>query len=172
MTQTRVNNIPLILLSYFQLQMIDWLELEACEGSISLILLQHFAYFAYGGSYAISSIDISNAYNGVSSYNVTAVGVLTFISNWAGPIWWSIGISTVMAKYFDDDWRPFTKQLCALTIFASASAASIMMACTLLRTHLFIWTVFSPKYLYCMAWTLGQHLLIDMSSNIVFKASW
>ena len=49
-----------------------------------------------------------------------------------------------------------------LTLFAAASVAFIMAACTALRTHLFIWTVFSPKYLYAMAWSIGGHLLINV----------
>ena len=44
------------------------------------------------------------------------------------------------------------------TVFTAASVVAVMAACTALRTHLFIWTVFSPKYLYSMAWSLGMHL--------------
>ena len=40
--------------------------------------------------------------------------------------------------------------------------AAVMAACTLLRTHLFIWTVFSPKYLYAMAWAVGWHLFVSV----------
>lgn len=41
-----------------------------------------------------------------------------------------------------------------LTLFTGAMLLSVMAACTALRTHLFIWTVFSPKYLFAMAWGL------------------
>jgi ethanolaminephosphotransferase len=44
------------------------------------------------------------------------------------------------------------------TVFAAAGLVFVMAACTELRTHLFIWTVFSPKYLYSMAWSIGQHI--------------
>ena len=54
------------------------------------------------------------------------------------------------------------KHLSLLTVFVTASLAFVMAACTLLRTHLFIWTVFSPKYLYSMAWSLGQHLGVNV----------
>ena len=57
--------------------------------AITTLLLSHFSFFAFGNSNAISSIDLSNAYNGVSGYNVIAVGFLLFASNWAGPIWWA-----------------------------------------------------------------------------------
>jgi ethanolaminephosphotransferase len=49
-----------------------------------------------------------------------------------------------------------------LTVFAAGSVVGVMAACTALRTHLFVWTVFSPKYLYCIAWSVGQHLLVDV----------
>lgn len=44
-----------------------------------------------------------------------------------------------------------------LTLFVASSLLAVMVACTALRTHLFIWTVFSPKYLYAMAWSIGWH---------------
>lgn len=57
---------------------------------------------------------------------------------------------------------PFTDHVALLTLFTSASLLAVMVACTVLRTHLFIWTVFSPKYLFAMAWSLGFHLLISL----------
>ena len=49
-----------------------------------------------------------------------------------------------------------------LTIFVASSLVSVMVACTALRTHLFIWTVFSPKYLYAMAWSIGWHWIVTL----------
>ncbi len=45
-----------------------------------------------------------------------------------------------------------------LTLFMAASTFGVMLACTVLRTHLFVWTVFSPKFLYAVAWLGGWHL--------------
>lgn len=39
---------------------------------------------------------------------------------------------------------------------------SVMAACTVLRTHLFIWTVFSPKFLYTAAWVAAHHIVINV----------
>ncbi|OQO04487.1 hypothetical protein B0A48_09409 [Cryoendolithus antarcticus] len=52
--------------------------------------------------------------------------------------------------------------LTTMTCFVSASLVAVMAACTALRTHLFIWTVFSPKYLYSMAWAIGWHLGLNV----------
>jgi ethanolaminephosphotransferase len=49
-----------------------------------------------------------------------------------------------------------------LTVFVAGSTVAVMAACSALRTHLFVWTVFSPKYLYCVAWSLGQHLVVNV----------
>jgi ethanolaminephosphotransferase len=121
------------------------------------------SFFAFGGSNAISSVDLSSAYNGVSGYNVLAVGILTFVSNWAGPVFWTSATNVMLLRLHRQGQKNLLKQhLAMLTVFVTASLFFVMAACTLLRTHLFIWTVFSPKYLYSMAWSLGQHICINM----------
>ena len=57
---------------------------------------------------------------------------------------------------------PWTIYITATTVFSAGSLVAVMAACTLLRTHLFIWTVFSPKYLYAMAWAVGWHLIVSV----------
>lgn len=48
-----------------------------------------------------------------------------------------------------------------LTVGTGAAVVGVMVACTVLRTHLFIWTVFSPKFLFAMAWAVGFHLVVS-----------
>lgn len=133
------------------------------EITTTSLLLQYMSFFAFGGSNAISSVDLSSAYNGVSGYNVLAVGILTFVSNWAGPVFWTSATNVMLLRLHRQGQRNLLKQhLAMLTVFVTASLFFVMAACTLLRTHLFIWTVFSPKYLYSMAWSLGQHICINM----------
>ncbi|ODA82694.1 hypothetical protein RJ55_01202 [Drechmeria coniospora] len=163
MTQSRAVNIPLFLLSTILFYALSSVDLTVTDITISSILFQHASFFAFGGSNAISSIDLSSAYNGISGFNVVAVGVLTFISNWAGPIFWTSATNLLLLQKQRQGLRNvFRDHLALLTVFATMSVAFVMAACTALRTHLFIWTVFSPKYLYCMAWSLGQHLLVNI----------
>ena len=134
------------------------------------IIFQHTAFFALGGSNAISSIDLSNAYNGIADYSVVGVGALTFISNWAGPIWWAS--ATIQLLHYSDFGQDgvFQRHLTMLTIFTATSVFSTMLACSMLRAHLFIWTVFSPKYLYSMVWTIGQHLMVNiLIGSLLFR---
>jgi len=213
LTQTRAHNIPLYLLFILQHNSLRRADLTTTQATLSTILFGHVSFFALGNSNAISSIDLSNGYNGVSGYNVGAVGLLVFVSNWAGPIWWSVaGIKLLaelvkvqelsqsksngggvanrtrshrawVSKEHEDLARsvadkPISASTAATpapstlfsyialwTLFTASALLAVMLSCTILRTHLFIWTVFSPKYLYSMAWTLGYQLLVVISSS-------
>ena len=201
-TQARTTNIPLFLFFLIQFDLLARLQLSPLQITITTLVLGQTSFFALGNSNAISSIDLSNAYNGVSGYNILAVGVLVFLSNWAGPVWWSIaGVSLLVRAVCPSDssaapengtagrkrWvqmefdnlvakkedvpaeserlanRPiFFTHATILTLFTSISLLAVMVACTVLRTHLFIWTVFSPKYLFAMSWTLAFHLIVNL----------
>ncbi|KAF4506391.1 hypothetical protein G6O67_006481 [Ophiocordyceps sinensis] len=163
MTQSRATNIPLLLLASAMCYNLGRDELSVPEITASSILLQHTFFFAFGGSNAISSVDLSSAYNGVSDFTIVSVGALTFIGNWAGPIFCSSATnSLLLRRHRSGQAHVFLHHITSLTLFATVSIAFVMAACTALRTHLFIWTVFSPKYLYCVAWSLGQHLAVNV----------
>ncbi|KAJ9603385.1 major facilitator super transporter protein [Cladophialophora chaetospira] len=160
-TQTRTVYVPLFLFYHVQL----WLlrrgrRYSAMEITILAILFQYASFFNFGGTNSISTIDLSNAYNGVSGYNVAAVGILTFVSNWAGPIWWAFGICQLFSTPQLRD-GGYSFLLVARATFACVHTLSVMVACLVLREHLFIWTVFSPKYLYTAAWVVGQHTVVN-----------
>lgn len=194
LTQSRVTNLPLFLLFQILQFFLERLEpgLETAEISTTSLVLQLASFFAMGGTNAISSVDLSNAYNGISEYSVVAVGVLTFVGNFAGPVWWASASNVLLLKRklasasalaspassasvvgkqgqgqgqgrsSGCDGVYYHQHIALWTVFVTASLGFVMAACTALRTHLFIWTVFSPKYLYSMAWGLGQHLLVNV----------
>ncbi|KAF7889213.1 hypothetical protein EAF00_009513 [Botryotinia globosa] len=161
-TQTRATNIPLILVFELQYSLLSTLNLSLIEITTTTLLLQQTSFFALGNSNAISSIDLSSAYNGVDSYNVFAVGVLIFVSNWAGPLYFTSAGNLLLLKLWKKDGLKrksvWSNHITLLTVFIASSLTATMIACTVLRTHLFIWTVFSPKFLYTMAWSAGMHL--------------
>ncbi|OHF00103.1 GPI ethanolamine phosphate transferase [Colletotrichum orchidophilum] len=172
-TQSRVTNIPLLFFFTLQLPFLASLDLSLPILSTTSVLLQYASFFAFGGTNAISSVDLSSAYNGVGGFNVVAVGALTFVSNWVGPIYWASATNLLLLQYRSrraaeggsgEGRHVFLRHVGHLTLFTACSVAFVMVACEALRTHLFVWTVFSPKYLYCMAWAIGQHLLV----NVVF----
>ncbi|KAL2037023.1 hypothetical protein N7G274_010308 [Stereocaulon virgatum] len=170
MTQSRATNIPLFLLLELQFHVLGWLKLLPLELTLTLLLFQYASFFAFGGSNAISSVDLSNAYNGIAGYNVIAVGILTFCGNWAGSLWWTSATALLLSR----QWKLWGQHTATLTTFVSSSVLFVMLACTALRTHLFIWTVFSPKFLYSMAWSMGQHICISigLGSLLFWIGTW
>ncbi|KAK3333890.1 alkaline-phosphatase-like protein [Cercophora scortea] len=164
-TQSRTTNIPLFLLFNIQYKYLGAQALTPLELSTSSLLLQFTSFFALGGSNAISSVDLSSAYNGVAEFSAPAVGVLTFVSNFAGPIYWTSATALLLLRKqrtAGSGSSVLRAHVALLTVFVTASVACVMAACTVLRTHLFIWTVFSPKYLYCVGWSFGQHLVVNI----------
>ncbi|KAL8760164.1 MAG: hypothetical protein Q9184_003407 [Pyrenodesmia sp. 2 TL-2023] len=82
-TQSRVTNIPLFALFELQMRAIASMDLSPTELSLTSIILQNTSFFAFGGSNAISSIDLSNGYNGVSAYNgVLQLGWANMVDIW------------------------------------------------------------------------------------------
>lgn len=208
MIQTRAPNIPLFLGLEIQREALSYIvhasptlaskNRPVTQIATSTLLFSHVYYFCSGGSNSISSIDLSNAYNGVSDYNILAVGVLLFASNWTAPIWWCSAANLLLTskptpklepdynggrKWVDGERTKLQNDtlktlmgaekvrepegtwsfyVSLMTAFIASSLLAVMASCTALRTHLFIWTVFSPKYLYAMAWSIGWHLIVNI----------
>lgn len=170
-TQSRTKNIPLFLLNNIILLLLD----PASTASITLptLLLAFTTFFASGGTNSVATIDLASAYNGVSSFSAPTVGLLIFVGNWAGSIWWSLaGIEMLLSSAASVDAsrrrEAFTAHAARLTLFSALSATGVMAACAALRVHLFVWTVFSPKLLYAAAWAVGWHLVVNVVVGGVF----
>ena len=161
--QSRVTNIPAFLIFRIQITILASMRLSTLEQTITSLLMQYVTFYAFGGSNAISSVDLSNAYNGIGTYSVVIVGALTFISNWAAPIWW-VSASRLLRSSQNQEEKE--AHVTILTLHMATMLISVMAACTTLRTHLFIWTVFSPKYLYTMAWALINHIVVNVLGEI------
>ncbi|KAL4914289.1 alkaline-phosphatase-like protein [Aspergillus aurantiobrunneus] len=163
LTQSRVTNIPIFLIFRLQLRALVSMGLTSVETTVTSLLMQHTTFFAFGGSNAISSVDLSNAYNGIGNYNIILVGFLTYVSNWAGPIWW---VSATKFLRAEQTWDESQNHITLLTFHAVSTLMPVMAACAALRTHLFIWTVFSPKYLYTMSWAVIHHFAVNLLGEL------
>ena len=138
--------------------LLSLLDLSLVQVTTLSLLLQYTSFFALGGTNSISSIDLSLAYNGISNYNAMLVGVLLFITNWAGPIFFASSTTrSLLGLYFDGDKEVLGKYIGLITLWTAAGTTTTMAACVAMRTHLFVWTVFSPKFLYQAAWAIGVH---------------
>ncbi|GBG28914.1 GPI ethanolamine phosphate transferase 2 [Hondaea fermentalgiana] len=121
--------------------------------SLEVILFQWIlgqcVFFALGNSHVISTVDISGAYTGLSDYNQTLVGSLTFVITFSGPI---LGVANaVRVLSLDHASGPTRRALIVATfVFQTCAALRIAVATGVLvamRSHLFVWSVFAPKWM-------------------------
>ena len=82
--------------------------------------------------------------------NFSIVGALTFISNGAGPIWWSFAAVRIFAtkQSGGDGGGGYLDWIGWSTLLHGIGMVFLLGVGIVLWTHLFIWTVFSPKFLF------------------------
>lgn len=176
--QMRYVNIPLFALFEAQRWALQRSDADPHWLALSALFLQHVSFFALGNSNSLSSIDLSNAYNGITSYSIPIVGALMFISNWAGPIWWSAATLSFLipakSKVLETSQVPKATNkvetpqsggmawwFLETSLFHGIVIVFLVGGCIILRTHLFIWTVFSPKFLFQTVWVGLAHILVE-----------
>ncbi|KAI8380730.1 alkaline-phosphatase-like protein [Blakeslea trispora] len=147
----------LIFILQFQLLQRTLLDLPTWLTSVVMTCFAHCGFFLTGHTNSLASVDLSHAYVGVQEYNPFVIGFLTFCSNWSGGIWWTVAGWVFMAE--KKGW--FYHLVLQSTIF-SLVLSCLSISVTVLREHLFIWTVFSPKYLYQISWTCLYHWLFQV----------
>ncbi|KAL9108954.1 MAG: hypothetical protein Q9227_006350 [Pyrenula ochraceoflavens] len=183
LTQTSTLSIPLFLFNALTLTLLLHLLAPSSNSpqsptlplrlTLTTLLLRHTTHFSLGATNSISSISLSHAYNGLSSFSFPLVSFLTFLSNFSGAIFWISGSLVLFSKLHHINssssrrsrgllLRQVVKENFKLTtMFYGVSALAVMCACMALREHLFVWTVFAPKFLYSVAWGVGVHGLVD-----------
>lgn len=144
--QTRPSNIPLLGVCVAVCYILDAARVDQNSKRFFYFAMQHSVFFASGGSNSVATVDLSQAYNGVSSYSIPIVALLTYLSNFSGPLYCSFA-SPRGGRVLTDCWYSF-------------ATLGVALSCLVLRQHLFIWTVFSPKLLYNAAWIV-HHFISD-----------
>lgn len=113
----------------------------------------HYSYFALGPSNLLVSLDFSNAYTGLTRFNLGLVAAITFAMTWAGPL---LAALLLVA-------RPPRAARCPVSdlgLWRSAVALGLLANLVLQRNHLFIWSVFAPRLLFEFGWTIFYGLLL------------
>ncbi|SCV70897.1 BQ2448_3659 [Microbotryum intermedium] len=124
MTVSRPSNLPLFPILWIQYFLLSNLNCGTLISSFLVLLLQRVSFFAFGGSNSLATIDLSNAYTGLRSYSILPVSLLTYASNFAGPIF----LST--SSLLPHSTLPYT------TTFHSLSLFALCLSATHFRQHL------------------------------------
>lgn len=193
-TKDLLNMFTLLLLHYMRLEQIPTVLLYSCVkyclisralkpsavprerlfvfDVMLLLCFQNLSFFSVGNTNLLATVDLTNAYNGLSEYNVLKVALLTFISNFSAAIYWSLaGIEYLHEakqaiacekKVLRDKFDAFFIKNSLTLVFYTLGAVNLVGSCINLRFHLFIWSVFSPKLLYFGSWTILMNLMVDL----------
>jgi len=119
------------------------------------LICQAFAmtyHFKYGRSISASSIDFSVAYQGLSFgyYHPLLVGFSLFVKLFAGRLVFDIFPLLESESIHSSSEKSTQRRIFTLSLYQLARIARFLMSgviLLLMQSHLFIWSVFSPKFL-------------------------
>uniref|UniRef100_H3C5F0 GPI ethanolamine phosphate transferase 2 C-terminal domain-containing protein n=1 Tax=Tetraodon nigroviridis TaxID=99883 RepID=H3C5F0_TETNG len=116
-----------------------------------------------GNSNNIATIDISVGFVELES-NVEAPAIfLTALRTYAGPLLWACHLVCYLSSERDRSPVSVGHGCYCLALLRSVPAAAYIVLVAVLRYHLFIWSVFSPKLLY-----ESMHLLLTAGVCLFF----
>ncbi|KAL2088592.1 hypothetical protein ACEWY4_015491 [Coilia grayii] len=119
---------------------------------------QAFFYFQ-GNSNNIATVDISVGFVGLESYVEAPAIFLTALSTYAGPLLWACHLVCYLSSERDRSSGALGHGCYCFALLRSVPAVFYVLLVTVLRYHLFIWSVFSPKLLYEAMHTLVTALI-------------
>lgn len=136
-----------------------------------LIFLGEASFFSFGNSNSVATIDIAGAYTGLDTYNELVIGFLVGLIMYSGPLLFFIYswlvIQTQTYRESENGFLFFKNyiknSLIVMTILWTRHSWIVFIfsiITTLLRHHLFVWSVFSPKYIYLI---LGSMLHLSFT---------
>lgn len=174
--QQPINSGPILLLliqilavsclSSEDLQVNEWVEIAA------LYYMGMAGHFSLGNSNTLATIDVAGAFMGISSHSTILSGILMFMITYASPLLFLLSLVMYIGgklrkhshlAHSDTDLGQLLKlklgfpclvPLCINSILLTAYTVVLL----LMRNHLFVWSVFSPKYLYVCATTVCTYV--------------
>lgn len=174
--QQPINSVPAVLI-FLQLfaSIIYFSADRSCHEQWVEIVALHFlgmaGHFGLGNSNSLATVDVAGAFIGISNHSTVLSGVLMFIITHASPILSFLSM-VVYSSLKDLRHLSYTKDLelgcILLTMIAfpcllplvlnSIVLTAFTIVLLLMKDHLFVWSVFSPKYLYVCAMTVSVYI--------------
>ncbi|KAL8143454.1 hypothetical protein V2J09_016486 [Rumex salicifolius] len=138
----------------------QWIEVAA------LYFLGMSGHFGLGNTNTLATIDVAGAFIGISSHSTFLSGVLMFCITYASPmmvllslmIYNSMKETSSPGNCLNSDMEHLLKTMIGMPCVVLLGLNSVLLTAYTfillqMRNHLFIWSVFSPKYLYVCATT-------------------
>ncbi|XP_053735788.1 GPI ethanolamine phosphate transferase 2 isoform X1 [Synchiropus splendidus] len=165
----RAHNLPVLccsLLIQTLMTQFIWKKLhyDAAQTTIMHYWFGQAFFYFQGNSNNIGTVDISVGFVGLESYVEAPAVFLTALSTYAGPLLWACHLVCYLSSERSRSPVSVGHGCYCLALLRSIPAAAYVVLVTVLRYHLFIWSVFSPKLLY-----EAMHLLLTAAICLVFN---
>ncbi|KAH6799432.1 Alkaline-phosphatase-like family protein [Perilla frutescens var. frutescens] len=141
----------------------------------TLYYLGMAGHFGLGNTNTLATIDVAGAFMGMSSHSTVISGILMFIITYASPM---LALLSTLMDVSVVDVRALTisgevdighllKMTLGYPCLVPLGLNSIVLLAytivlLLMRNHLFVWSVFSPKYLYVCATTICVYIGVSI----------
>uniref|UniRef100_A0A182T086 GPI ethanolamine phosphate transferase 2 C-terminal domain-containing protein n=1 Tax=Anopheles maculatus TaxID=74869 RepID=A0A182T086_9DIPT len=115
-------------------------------------------YFYQGNSNSLATIDLNAGYVGLANFSIVRVGLLLTLHTFSGPI---LSFLLLLHHFFSENDRDVKQQrpssatynakekiLMLINVLIMVPVSFFLVVATVLRDHIFVWTVFSPKIIY------------------------
>ncbi|XP_019177356.1 PREDICTED: GPI ethanolamine phosphate transferase 2 [Ipomoea nil] len=158
----------------------QWVEVAA------LYFVGMAGHFGLGNTNTLATIDVAGAFIGVLNHSTLLSGILMFIITYASPILSVLSMVVYIAmketmgiknSQEECDFGHLLKTLIGFPCLVPLGLNSILLIAytivlLLMRNHLFVWSVFSPKYLYVCATTACVCFGVTIvASTIIYVSS-
>ncbi|KAB2037019.1 hypothetical protein ES319_D03G044500v1 [Gossypium barbadense] len=155
----------------------EWVEIAA------FYYLGMAGHFALGNTNTLATIDVAGAFIGISSHSTLLSGILMFIITYASPMF--ILLSLVMYISMKNMAHPVIPEkagpgdhlmmMLGFSCLVPLVINSILLTAytvvlLLMQNHLFVWSVFSPKYLYVCATAVCTYIGVFIVAATGFYA--
>ncbi|XP_053672798.1 GPI ethanolamine phosphate transferase 2 [Anopheles nili] len=136
---------------------------ENKNGSLVLKMITHYwlgktFYYYQGNSNSLATIDLNAGYIGLNHFDIFRVGIFLTLHTFSGPILCFLMLMQNIFFNNNDETHkhklkidPLTikwKVLSLINVLTAVPVCFFMVVATILRDHIFVWTVFSPKIIY------------------------
>jgi len=116
-----------------------------------LVLLEwvgRCGFFALGNSNSLATVDISKVYTGLTEYDATLCALFTALITFSAPLVLFLAALTAVDWHAREGVPGTFKTIAVHTAMRVACLAVLCAVAALMRSHLFVWSVFAPKLLY------------------------
>lgn len=170
---SRTHNIFALLIISFQILLVSK-SLGRNLNPLMILAHAHLIFYIFGNSNSLGTIDLSNSYVGIESENMAMAGILTFFAT-AGPTLYVMNrylLCYIKESRDAEEIRSFVDKFWGFSShWRLLSIASLSLAVTFFRDHLFIWSVFMPKYFYEVSWLTIFHC-VSLAGSIQILFGW